>query len=136
MKNLLSTFLLALLLLVCSCSQKHDPVDDLEALATELAQNGDQYGQSDWEKAAQKYAQIEEDLQKHDYSDEELKHIGQLKAKCFKALVSSSAKMVKSTFHDLQMELEGAAEEMDGSLEELEGVFDEMKSAFLDTDSK
>lgn len=112
-------------ILCCSCSSKQDPITDLEDLAFELKENSEDYSQSDWEKAAVKYSEIEEQMQQYEYSDEELKQIGKLKAQCFKAIAKSTGKALKNQMHNLQMQLEGASEEMEGALDEFGDIFED-----------
>ena len=119
-------FASAILFMISSCSSKQTPVNQLEDFATELQENGENYSGDDWEKAIADYSKIEEDLQQYDYTDEELKEIGKLKAKCFKAFAKSSAKILKSQMHNIKMQLDGASEEMESSMDELKGAFDEI----------
>lgn len=111
-------------ILCCSCSSKQSPINDLEDLAFELKENSEGYSQSDWEKVAVRYSEIEEQMQQYEYTDEELKEIGKLKAQCFKAIVHSSAKNIKKQMRNFQMQMEGASEEMEGAFEEFEDMFE------------
>lgn len=62
----------ALLLASASaCSTKQDPIDDLKDLASELVENGNEYSDEQWEEASQKLKEIETEIQKNDYTDEE-----------------------------------------------------------------
>lgn len=108
-----------------SCSSKQDPVNELEELAYELKENSADYSQEDWEDVAVRYAEIEEDLQRNEYTDEELKRIGKLKAQCFRAIIRSSANSFKSLMHNMHMQMEGASEELNGTLEEVNEIFED-----------
>lgn len=116
---------LMMALSLSSCSSKQSPVDDLEELSVELEEESEDYSESDWENVAAKYAKIEEDLQKYEYTDEELKAIGKLKAKCLKSIAKSSAKNLKKQWHDIQMQMEGASDELQDAAKEFEKIFDE-----------
>lgn len=125
MKKLLSLVTLILLIFLCACSSKQDPVNKLEDLVEELQDESEDYSPKDWERLAQTYAEIEQDLQKYEYTDEELKEIGKLKAKCFRSFAKSSAKALKSTMHNFKMQLDGASEEIEDALDEFKDIFDE-----------
>lgn len=123
MKRLVLFFVLAIALV--ACTTKQTPVDDLQALATELTEHSENYTASDWQRVAEEYARIESELNENEYSDEELKEIGRLKGKCMKAIVNASAKLLKKKSHEFQQQLEGASEELDGILDGFEDVFNE-----------
>lgn len=112
-----------MLVAFCSCSSKQGPIDDLEELATELTENSENYNQEDWENAATQFSEIEKELQNYEYTDEELKQIGKLKAKCGRAMMKSAVKSTKSMIHDFKMQMEGAAEEMESMSEEFLDIF-------------
>ena len=116
-------------ILCCSCSSKQVPINDLEDLAIELKENSEVYSQSDWEKVAVRFSEIEEQMQQYEYTDEELKKIGKLKAQCFKAIAKSSAKNIKKQMHNFQTQLEGASEEMEGAFDELGDMFEDVFNA-------
>lgn len=130
MKRSISYFLASVLvaMIFSSCSSKQDPINELEELAFELKENSEDYSQSDWEKIAVKYSEIEDQLQQYEYTDEELKQIGKLKAQCVRAIVHSSANNLKDLMHSFQMQLEGASEEMEGAMDELGEIFDDVFS--------
>ena len=123
----ISFVILFFVTLFFSCSSKQTPVDRLEDLVEELQSESEDYTTEDWEDFAQKYAKIEEDLQQYDYTDEELKEIGKLKAKCFRAITKSSAKIMKSKMHDIKMQLEGASEEIEDALGDFKDIFEEFE---------
>lgn len=123
----LSVFALISVLMLTTCSSKQSPVDDLTELSYKLQEDSENYSSKDWESAITKYAQIEKDLQQYEYTDEELKEIGRLKAKCAKAMMKSSGKLLKSQFHILEMQLEGASEELEGAFDEFIDVIKDSK---------
>lgn len=105
--------------LCCSCSSKQGPINDLEDLAFELEENSEDYSQSDWEEAAIRYSEIEEQMEQYEYTDEELRQVGKLKAKCLKSIAKSSGKILREQIHSVQMQLQGA-------FDEIEDMFDHM----------
>lgn len=117
--------LLTVSFLFVNCSSKHTPVDKLEDFAFELKENSAEFSESDWERAIAKYAEIEESLQEYEYTDEELKEIGRLKAQCLKEISKTAAHSLKNKLHNFQMQMEGAAEEFQDWADELQSLFDE-----------
>lgn len=117
------------MLCVCSCSPKEGAMDDLKDFAKELSEDGADYTAEEWEKAADKFAKIEEELNKYDYTDEELKEIGRQKAKCGRAFMEYAAKSAAKQIHSYTKQIEGAAEELgsmaDGFGAELGGALEE-----------
>ena len=146
-KNIMNK--LALLIAMCaallsfSCSSKQDPLCKLEDLAYRLSNESDGYSSVDWEDVAEKYVEIEEELMEYDYTDDELREIGRLKAQCLKSIMHASATMMKGQLHNMEMQMEGASEvlddmedEFDDDWEEIEdeidGITDEFESIFDD----
>lgn len=108
-----------------SCSNKQSAVDDLRDLSVELQDNSENYDSNDWQEVAEKYAKIEKDLNKYEYTDEELKEIGRLKGRCIAAITRSSMKNIGRMVHGYQKQIEGASEELEGLAEEFENMFEE-----------
>jgi DNA repair exonuclease SbcCD ATPase subunit len=127
MKTIYSIYTIALIfiLLLCSCSPKQSAINQLENLAIELEENCEDYSQEDWDSFADEFYEIEEDLEQYDYTDEELKEIGRLKAKCIKAITISTSKLFKSKVHNFQKQFEGAIEELESTMDELNKIFEE-----------
>ena len=125
MKQKLSIlFFSACILFLClSCSSKESPINDLEDLTIELKANSNNYTTEDWEEVGKKLNNIEEELQQNEYTDDELKHIGKLKAQCFKYFMKASSKEMIKQMHNLQMQMEGAKDEYDDAFEDLHNIF-------------
>ena len=119
---LLSLFAVALF---TSCDKRQSAIDDLESFSEELKENASEYTNEDWEEAGNQYQMLVEQVDQYEYTDEELKEIGKLKAKCFRSFAKSSAKALKSTMHNFKMQLDGASEEMEDALDEFKDIFDE-----------
>ena len=124
-KLFLHSLMMLFAVIITSCSSKQDPINELEELAYELKENSADYSREDWEDVSVRYAEIEENLQRNEYTDEELKRIGKLKAQCFRAIIRSSANSFKSLMHNMHMQMEGASEELNGTLEEVNEIFED-----------
>lgn len=102
------TFALAFSFTACDSSQT--AINDLETLLHEIETNYQSYTEEDWENMSLSYSAIEEELAKHEYTDEELKEIGRLKGKCMGYLTKQSLKDLEKQIKDLTKELEGGIE--------------------------
>lgn len=102
------TFALAFSFTACDSSQT--AINDLETLLHEIETNYQSYTEEDWKNMSLSYSAIEEELAKHEYTDEELKEIGRLKGKCMGYLTKQSLKDLEKQIKDLTKELEGGIE--------------------------
>ena len=90
----------ALVFSFTSCDSSQSAINDLEVLLQEIETNYQTYTEEDWENMSLSYSAIEEELAKHEYTDEELKEIGRLKGKCMGYLTKQSIK-------DLEKQIKG-----------------------------
>lgn len=100
----------ALVFSFTSCDSSQSAINDLEVLLQEIETNYQTYTEEDWENMSLSYSAIEEELTKHEYTDEELKEIGRLKGKCMGYLTKQSIKDLEKQIKDLTKELEGGIE--------------------------
>mgnify|MGYP003450679053 FL=1 len=100
----------ALVFSFTSCDSSQSAINDLEVLLQEIETNYQTYTEEDWENMSLSYSAIEEELAKHEYTDEELKEIGRLKGKCMGYLTKQSIKDLEKQIKDLTKELEGGIE--------------------------
>lgn len=100
----------ALVFSFTACDSSQTAINDLETLLHEIETNYQSYTEEDWENMSMSYSAIEEELAKHEYTDEELKEIGRLKGKCMGYLTKQSLKDLEKQIKDLTKELEGGIE--------------------------
>ena len=100
----------ALVFSFTSCDSSQSAINDLEVLLQGIETNYQTYTEEDWENMSLSYSAIEEELAKHEYTDEELKEIGRLKGKCMGYLTKQSIKDLEKQIKDLTKELEGGIE--------------------------
>lgn len=111
MKNLFLTVVsFVMLLSMISCDSSHSAIRDLEVLLNEIETNCQSYSEEDWENMSLSYSAIEEELAKHEYTDEELKEIGRMKGRCLGYLTKQSIKEIEKQLEDFGKELEGGIE--------------------------
>lgn len=111
MRNLFLTIVIFVMLLgMISCDSSQSAIRDLEMLLNEIETNYQSYSEEDWENMSLSYSAIEEELAKHEYTDEELKEIGRMKGRCLGYLTKQSIKEIEKKLEDFGKELEGGIE--------------------------
>ena len=111
MRNLFLTVVTFVMLLgMISCDSSQSAIRDLEMLLNEIETNYQSYSEEDWENMSLSYSAIEEELAKHEYTDEELKEIGRMKGRCLGYLTKQSIKEIEKKMEDFGKELEGGIE--------------------------
>ena len=111
MRNLFLTIVIFVMLLgMISCDSSQSAIRDLEMLLNEIETNYQSYSEEDWENMSLSYSAIEEELAKHEYTDEELKEIGRMKGRCLGYLTKQSIKEIEKQLEDFGKELEGGIE--------------------------
>lgn len=103
-------FTLTLVLFFISCNSSQSAINDLETLLHEIETNYQSYSEEDWENIAITYSAIEEELAKHEYTDEELKEIGRMKGKCLGYMTQQSINNLEEEIRVFSKELEGGIE--------------------------
>ena len=103
--NIFKLFLFLLIspLVFTSCETSQTPVDELSSLLEKIDNNSENYSEEDWNNITNEFTEIEEELSKYEYTDEELKEIGRIKD-------------LKKQMEDLSKQLEGGLE---GFMEEI-----------------
>ena len=109
---------MALMLLVTSCTTKQGVINQLEDFSYELRDNSRYYDVKDWEKAGNKFIKLRKKIHKYefDYTPEEKSQIGKLEGQC----ATYMAKGVKDGMFD---KLKSVAGEIEGVLK---GIFSGM----------
>lgn len=74
-----------------------------------------------------KYCELEELLAENTYTDEELKEIGRMKARCISVFVRAYVVGLKGYIHNVKKQLEGAMEEFNGQSSEWEDLLNEFR---------
>lgn len=111
MKNLIPICLCVVIMIgLISCNKAESAISDLEDLTEKVEANYKSYTQEDWENFAASYSAIEEELSKYEYSDEQLKKIGNLKGKCMGYMTKQTLDDFEKQLNDLPKQIEGAIE--------------------------
>ena len=116
--NKLNVFLAAIAFSLgfSSCETSKTPIEHLSSLVEQVEDKYDEFTEDDWEKILSEYEQIEEDLSKYEYTDDELKEIGKLKGRIY-------AKMTKNALKDFSKQIEDLGKQIEGGVE---GFFEEL----------
>ena len=116
MKNLKFYFCLLLCMFIfASCENKQTPIKKLEKLNKTLIQKSETFTEQDWKNTIAEYEQIEKELSMYNYTDEELRMIGQMKgrlwAKISKEYLNTAAEGIDAYLKMFEGALEGFMEE-------------------------
>lgn len=115
-------YLLVCVFIFASCENKQTPVKKLEKLDRTLVQQSESFTEQDWENALMEYEQIEEELSRYNYTDEELRQIGKMKgrllAKISKEYLNKTMDEVDSYLKMFEGALEGFMEELGSALDD------------------
>lgn len=96
--------------IIISCNHAESAVDDLKELIEDIEQNSDNYTKDEWDEKILLYSQMEEELLKYKYTDEELKEIGRLKGKYLGLLTKSNIDDLNEKINDFSKKVEGGIE--------------------------
>ena len=97
-------------LFAVSCNPKDVPVNDMKNICTELEEKGDSYTEQDWENLETQMEQIEKEMDRYDYTDEELKEIGKIKGRILGYQTKNAVKIFKENAKDAAKMIEGGLE--------------------------
>lgn len=115
-------YLLVCVFIFASCENKQTPIKKLEKLDRTLVQQSESFTEQDWENALMEYEQIEEELSRYNYTDEELRQIGKMKgrllAKISKEYLNKTMDEVDSYLKMFEGALEGFMEELGSALDD------------------
>lgn len=122
-----NTFLILLTFcaLLSSCNKKQAAIDELEAYSVELKENSSDYSNQELEDANEQYLQLVEQIEQYEYTDEELKEIGKLKARCLKELQKGAMKKFQYGIRSITNHIEGALKEFGEDEDEKENDLEE-----------
>lgn len=115
MKKILFIAFMALSAMIfTSCNKQQEALDELRGFTEYLKENSDDFSKQDWKEAKLQYEDIVTQLEEYDYSDEELKEIGRLKAACYKVMSKGAASQLEKTINSITNQVEGFIEEFSG----------------------
>lgn len=107
MKKMTFVALLLALSLTVSCTS--DPKDRLENLLEKVEKNGNSFNEEEWESVFNELDCIENEIDKKNYSKEELREIGRLKGRLLGCIT-------KTALGDMQEQLTGLSAILTGGL--------------------
>lgn len=103
------TFVALLLALSFTVSCTSDPKDRLENLLEKVEKNGNSFNEEEWESVFNELDCIENEIDKKNYSKEELREIGRLKGRLLGCIT-------KTALGDMQEQLTGLSAILTGGL--------------------
>ena len=107
-----------LTIMACGCTDSREAaVSELEQFTEHLEQSSASFTDDDWATAQHQFADIVEELDNYEYTDDELKHIGKLKGKCTARFARAAANDLKRTLHRWGKEAEGFIDALSDSID-------------------
>lgn len=96
MKKIISLCFVAAIMLA-SCQTKQSALNDLRSLNQEIRMNGENYSVNEWTQVGKRYYEINKKITKHagDYTDAEVKEIGELNGQCVRSFTTGAITKVK-----------------------------------------
>lgn len=111
MERIYFLILLVMSIAFTSCDKRQSAINNLENFSEELKENSSDYSSQDWEEANEQYQLLVEQIDQYEYTDEELKEIGKIKARCLKQMTKDAMKQLQDGIHSITKQMEGAIEE-------------------------
>ena len=85
-------------------------MEDLQKFTERIEQKSDKWSEADWDDAVMHYSEICQTIERYDYSEEELRTIGNLKGRCLAQFSKHAFDNGRQDIHDAFIELGGAIE--------------------------
>ena len=111
-KRIIQALLIAILSLVLTaCNKQEQAIDDLRSFSEQLKEESADYTEEDWQQAGEQYQLLIENIDQYEYTDDQQKEIGRLKAVCIKQMSKGAMKILRHNMNTISKQLEGALEE-------------------------
>lgn len=111
---IVSFFVPVLLIFMISCKNTEQRAfDSLVALVEDVEANGDSYSNADWKSSIQSFKDLTEllDTQSEQFTPEQKREIGRLKARYHKKMISHALRTFGNYMSDKSYEMEGYLDE-------------------------
>lgn len=95
-----------------SCSARRAAINDLESFVVQIEKNGETYTMDDWETALIKYAEIEDNLEKHEYTAEEKKEIKLLRSRLINGATESVLISTKKGLENIDQKIDQKVDDL------------------------
>lgn len=117
-KNVINTLVVLAVSLVMfsSCTTKQGAINDLRRFSYELRDHSASYDVNDWDKALNKFVKLRDEINKHDYTADEHRTIGQLEGECASYMVKGAKDGIINRVGTYTNELQGILEGILGGL--------------------
>ena len=90
-----------------SCQTKQHAINQLQSLSDDLQYKSRNYDSQDWQKAADRFAKVRKDINRHDYSPEEWREIGKLEGQCATYFVKGVKDGIFNEYNAIKNEIIG-----------------------------
>lgn len=103
-------------LMLSSCTTKQGAINNLRSFSYELRDRSAYYDVNDWDKALNKFMKLREEINKHEYSSDEYRTIGQLEGECASYMVKGAKDGIINRVSTYTNELQGILEGILGGM--------------------
>ena len=103
-------------LLLSSCTTKQGAINNLRKFSYELRDHSVYYSVNDWDKALNKFVKLRDEINKHEYTADERRTIGQLEGECAGYMVKGAKDGIINRVGTYTNEIQGILEGILGGL--------------------
>lgn len=118
MRKLIIGTAVCVMLMMTSCDEKREALNDLRDMAKELNENADRMNAEEWEKTIAVYAHLDSVISTNEYTEEELKEIGRLQGECLGHFTKNSVRKIKKGVKKAVSQFQGIMEGFKEAMEE------------------
>lgn len=104
--NILFALLISLLVF-SSCNKKQRAIDNLDAFVEKVDKNVPDYTKEEWEEAVKEYDELVAEIDKYEYSGDDVERIAEIKGRFKVIRAKKSAKDIINGIENVAREVEG-----------------------------
>ncbi len=104
------------LVMLSSCTTKQGAINNLRSLSYELRDHSQYYDVNDWDKAINKFVKLRDEINKHEYTADERRTIGQIEGECASYMMNGAKDGIINRVSTYTNELQGILEGILGGM--------------------
>jgi hypothetical protein len=104
------------LVMLSSCTTKQGAINNLRSFSYELRDHSQYYDVNDWDKAINKFVKLRDEINKHEYTADERRTIGQIEGECASYMMNGAKDGIINRVSTYTNELQGILEGILGGM--------------------
>lgn len=104
------------LVMLSSCTTKQGAINNLRSFSYELRDHSQYYDVNDWDKAINKFVKLRDEINKHEYTADERRTIGQIEGECASYMMNGAKDGIINRVGTYTNELQGILEGILGGM--------------------